>query len=121
LRKLEKPPSIAETLDLAEDLRLLDADAIAEASRDVLLPYIAKTEADRRRRLLRDGIESQVFDTNATAKSFPGEELQPDMGAKSAMLGFCLAAGCCFGADAQAGRFFEASRKHCGGLGASQS
>lgn len=61
--KLEKPPSIAEMLDLAEALRLLGADGISAEMRDVLLPFIAKTEADRRRLLLRDGFESLVFDT----------------------------------------------------------
>jgi MoxR-like ATPase len=61
--KLEKPPSIAEMLDLAEALRLLEADGINPEMRDVLLPFIAKTEADRRRLLLRDGFESLVFDT----------------------------------------------------------
>jgi len=61
--KLEKPPSIAEMLDLAEALRLLEADGITPDMRDVLLPFIAKTEADRRRLLLRDGFESLVFDT----------------------------------------------------------
>src|SRR5215831_5764141 len=61
--KLEKPPSIAEMLDLAEALRLLETDAITSELRDVLLPFIAKTEVDRRRLLLRDGFESLVFDT----------------------------------------------------------
>ena len=49
--KLEKPPSIAEMLDLAEALRLLEADAITADLRDLLLPFIAKTEVDRRRLL----------------------------------------------------------------------
>lgn len=61
--KLEKPPSIAEMLDLAEALQLLEVDGITAELRDVLLPFIAKTEADRRRLLLRDGFESLVFDT----------------------------------------------------------
>ena len=61
--KLEKPPSIAEMLDLAEALRLLETDAIIPELRDILLPFIAKTEADRRRLLLRDGFASLVFDT----------------------------------------------------------
>ena len=50
-------------LDLAEALRLLETDGITPELRDVLLPFIAKTEADRRRLLLRDGFESLVFDT----------------------------------------------------------
>jgi hypothetical protein len=44
-------------------LQLLEVDGITAELRDVLLPFIAKTEADRRRLLLRDGFESLVFDT----------------------------------------------------------
>ena len=32
--------------------------------RDVLLPLLAKTEADRRKLLLRDGFASLVYDAN---------------------------------------------------------
>ena len=70
--KLEKPPSIAEMLDLAEALRLLEADGITADMRDVLLPFIAKTEADRRRLLLRDGFESLVFDTRRYCEEHSG-------------------------------------------------
>jgi len=70
--KLEKPPSIAEMLDLADALRLLGADGINAEMRDVLLPFIAKTEADRRRLLLRDGFESLVFDTKRYCEESAG-------------------------------------------------
>jgi MoxR-like ATPase len=70
--KLEKPPSIAEMLDLAEALRLLEADGITADMRDVLLPFIAKTESDRRRLLLRDGFESLVFDTRRYCEELSG-------------------------------------------------
>jgi MoxR-like ATPase len=70
--KLEKPPSIAEMLDLAEALRLLEADGITADMRDVLLPFIAKTEADRRRLLLRDGFESLDFDTRRYCEELSG-------------------------------------------------
>jgi len=70
--KLEKPPSIAEMLDLADALRLLGADGISTEMRDVLLPFIAKTEADRRRLLLRDGFESLVFDTKRYCEDSAG-------------------------------------------------
>jgi MoxR-like ATPase len=60
---LEKPLSIAEMLDLAEALRILDARAISAELRDVLLPLIAKTENDRKRLMLRDGFESLIYDT----------------------------------------------------------
>ncbi len=59
---LEKPPSISEMLDLAEALPLLGADSITPEMRDVLLPLVAKTEADRRKLLLRDGWASLVND-----------------------------------------------------------
>jgi len=71
--KLEKPPSIAEMLDLAEALRLLEADGISPELRDVLLPFIAKTESDRRRLLLRDGFESLVFDTRRYCEELSGQ------------------------------------------------
>jgi len=70
--KLEKPPSIAEMLDLAEALRLLGEDSIKPEMRDVLLPFIAKTESDRRRLLLRDGFESLVFDTKRHCEELSG-------------------------------------------------
>ena len=70
--KLEKPPSIAEMLDLAEALRLLEADGITADMRDVPLPFIAKTESDRRRLLLRDGFESLVFDTRRYCEELSG-------------------------------------------------
>jgi MoxR-like ATPase len=59
---LEKPPSISEMLDLARALRLLGKDAITPEMRDILLPLIAKTEADRRKLLLRDGFASLIHD-----------------------------------------------------------
>ena len=64
--------SIAEMLDLAEALRLLEADGITADMRDVLLPFIAKTESDRRRLLLRDGFESLVFDTRRYCEELSG-------------------------------------------------
>jgi MoxR-like ATPase len=59
---LEKPPSIAEILDLAQALSLLEVQEITPEMRDILLPLIAKTESDRRRLLLRDGFECLVTD-----------------------------------------------------------
>ena len=60
---LEKAPSIAEMLDLAEALKVLGVREISADLRDVLLPLIAKTQNDRKRLLLRDGFESLVYDT----------------------------------------------------------
>ncbi|MCI0624875.1 MAG: MoxR family ATPase [Acidobacteria bacterium] len=60
---MEKPPSIAEMLDLAEALRLLGVKEIMPEQRDVLLPLLAKTEADRGRLLLREGFEGLIVDS----------------------------------------------------------
>jgi MoxR-like ATPase len=59
---LEKPPSVSEILDLAQALKLLRTEQITAEMRDILLPLLAKTEADRRKMLLRDGFASLIFD-----------------------------------------------------------
>ena len=60
---MEKPPSIAEMLDLAKALEILEADEISHEQRDLLLPLLAKTEADRKRLMLRAGFEGLVADS----------------------------------------------------------
>ena len=60
---MEKPPSIAEMLDLAKALEILGTDEISNEQRDLLLPLLAKTETDRKRLLLRSGFESLVADS----------------------------------------------------------
>jgi len=60
---MEKPPSIAEMLDLAQALQILDVKEIVPEQRDVLLPLLAKTEGDRGRLLLREGFEGLVLDS----------------------------------------------------------
>jgi MoxR-like ATPase len=60
---MEKPPSIAEMLDLAKALAILGVDEISSEQRDVLLPLLAKTQADRKRLLMREGFEGLVFDS----------------------------------------------------------
>jgi hypothetical protein len=55
---LEKPPSVSEMIDFANALQLLGADHVTEEQRDVLLPFLAKTEKDRRHLLLREGFQS---------------------------------------------------------------
>jgi len=59
---LEKPPSISEMLDLAQALQVLGEERITPEMRDILLPLLAKTEADRRKLLLRDGFASLIYD-----------------------------------------------------------
>ena len=70
---LEKPPSVSEILDLAQALRILGAQEVTAEMRDILLPLLAKTEADRRKLLLRDGFASLVYDAQQyTAQSLEG-------------------------------------------------
>ena len=59
---MEKPPSISEMLDLAQALEVLGEERITPEMRDILLPLLAKTEADRKKLLLRDGWASLVYD-----------------------------------------------------------
>jgi MoxR-like ATPase len=68
---LEKPPSVSEILDLAQALRVLGVERITADMRDTLLPLLAKTEADRRKLLLRDGFASLIYD----AEKFSAEAL----------------------------------------------
>lgn len=60
---MEKPPSIAEMLDLAQALEILGREEIHHEQRDLLLPLLAKTESDRKRLMLRAGFEGLVADS----------------------------------------------------------
>lgn len=60
---MEKPPSIAEMLDLAQALEILGAEEISHEQRDLLLPLLAKTDGDRKRLMLRAGFEGLVADS----------------------------------------------------------
>src|SRR5690242_8559729 len=61
---LEKPPSVSEILDLAAALKILGHEQVTPELRDVLLPLLAKTEADRKKLLLRDGFASLIYDAH---------------------------------------------------------
>jgi MoxR-like ATPase len=69
---MEKPPSVSEILDLAQALKVLGTEQITAEMRDVLLPLLAKTEADRRKLLLRDGFASLIYD----AQQYSAEALR---------------------------------------------
>jgi MoxR-like ATPase len=69
---MEKPPSVSEILDLAQALKVLGTEQIMAEMRDILLPLLAKTEADRRKLLLRDGFASLIFD----AQQYSAEALR---------------------------------------------
>ena len=59
---LEKSPSVSEMIDFANALQLLGTDHVTHELRDVLLPFLAKTEKDRRHLLLREGFKSLLDD-----------------------------------------------------------
>ena len=69
---MEKPPSIAELLDLAQAIEIIGVQEITPDMRDILLPFLAKTEADRKRLLLRDGFQTLVITANKH-RDAPGE------------------------------------------------
>ncbi|MGB9121176.1 MAG: MoxR family ATPase [Candidatus Angelobacter sp.] len=69
---MEKPPSVSEILDLAEALKILGHEQVTPELRDVLLPLLAKTEADRKKLLLRDGFASLIYD----AQQYTAEALR---------------------------------------------
>jgi MoxR-like ATPase len=60
---MEKPTSIAEMLDLARALEILGIEEIGPEQRDILLPFLAKTEADRRKLTLKSGFDGLVIDS----------------------------------------------------------
>ncbi len=59
---LEKPPSVSEMIDFANALQILGTEHVTEEHRDILLPFLAKTEKDRRHLLLREGFKSLLDD-----------------------------------------------------------
>ena len=67
---LEKPPSVSEMIDFANALQLLGTDHVTAEHRDVLLPFLAKTEKDRRHLLLREGFKSLLDDGARFAQNF---------------------------------------------------
>ncbi|MCZ2078306.1 MAG: MoxR family ATPase [Bryobacterales bacterium] len=71
--QMEKPVSIAEMLELAQALEILGVADITPEMRDILLPLVAKTEADRKRLLLRDGFASLVYDSHRYATELSGD------------------------------------------------
>jgi MoxR-like ATPase len=68
---LVKPPSIDEIVQFVRALQLLGRSEIRPEDRDVLLPFLAKTEEDVKRLLLRDGFTSLV----ATAQEYRDQAL----------------------------------------------
>jgi hypothetical protein len=57
---MDKSPSISEIVDLARALGLLGRTAIRPQDKDILLPLIAKTEADRKKLLMKSNFENLI-------------------------------------------------------------
>src|ERR1700735_2062465 len=66
---LENPPSVSEMIDFANALQLLGADHVTAELRDVFLPFLAKTEKDRRHLLLREAFKILLDDGARFARS----------------------------------------------------
>src|SRR5258708_1237898 len=71
---LEKPPSVSEMIDFANALQELGLDHVTTEQRDILLPFLAKTEKDRRHLLLREGFNSLLLDAPRVAKQMANTE-----------------------------------------------
>jgi MoxR-like ATPase len=65
--KMEKPPSIAEMLELEQILNLLGISELRPEQRDLLLPFLAKTREDVKRLKLEEGFASLVHNAKAKA------------------------------------------------------
>lgn len=65
---LEKPPSVSEMIDIAKACQILGANELTDDMRDVLLPILVKTDADRRHLLLRSAFEHLLHDGNVFAQ-----------------------------------------------------
>jgi MoxR-like ATPase len=65
--RMEKPPSIAEILELEQVLHVMGIEEIDAGMRDLLLPFLAKTKEDRKRLTLQDGFASLVLNAKSHA------------------------------------------------------
>lgn len=74
---LEKPPSVSEMIDFARALEVLGTNHVTEELRDVLLPFLAKTEKDCRHLMLREGFKSLLDDGARYAQEFFPVEASP--------------------------------------------
>ena len=72
---MEKPPSIAEILELEQALHIMGIDELDAAMRDFLLPFLAKTKEDRKRLTLQDGFASLVLNAKSHASKIGSGDL----------------------------------------------
>jgi MoxR-like ATPase len=90
---LEKPPSISEMLNLAQALEALGKDEITAEMRDILLPLLAKTEADRKKLLCGTGLPAWSMTPANTAwrrSSSENRSCRLDSVARNALCGPAL-------------------------------
>ena len=73
--RLEKPPSIAEILELGQVIEILGIDELEPEMRDLLLPFLAKTREDLKRLTLQDGFASLVRNAKSQAARLKDSEL----------------------------------------------
>ena len=73
--RMEKPPSIAEILELEQALHIMGINEIDGAMRDFLLPFLAKTKEDRKRLTLQDGFASLVLNAKSHASKIGSGDL----------------------------------------------
>ena len=69
---MEKPPSIAEILELEQVLAIMGIDELDADMRDFLLPFLAKTKEDRKRLTLQDGFASLVLNAKVARRKGAG-------------------------------------------------
>jgi MoxR-like ATPase len=67
--RMEKPPSIAEMIEFGQVLEILGITELKAEHRDLLLPFLAKTEEDCNRLTLQDAFASLVHNANKRAAS----------------------------------------------------
>jgi hypothetical protein len=71
---LEKPPSVSEMIDIANACRILGVEELTDELRDVLLPILVKTDADRRHLLLRSAFQHLLHDGHVFAQKLYAAE-----------------------------------------------
>jgi hypothetical protein len=72
---MEKPPSIAEILELEQVLHIMGISELDAGMRDLLLPFLAKTKEDRKRLTLQDGFASLVLNAKSHASRLSATDL----------------------------------------------
>jgi MoxR-like ATPase len=73
--RMEKPPSIAEILELEQVLHIMGINELDAGMRDFLLPFLAKTKEDRKRLTLQDGFASLVLNAKSHASRLNAADL----------------------------------------------